>query len=757
MEARTAIAGAITMTITVSPARNEYTANAGQTIFNYTFKIFQNTDLNVYVTPVGQDANDSTDITTLYTVTGIGDEDGGSITLAIPTNANDLVTIVSNIPSSRTTDYQNNGDFRPNVVNNDFDRVVSLVKKVEDRTNRGLLLPESQQDPKPLSLPIPKAGFPVRWNGDESGLENYDGSTVSNEEIANDKVVINYSTLNAALTDTSLKLNQEVKIREHTSGNGGGGFWYVVLGTGSDDGVFTRAHNTLDLSLIYMVRENTVFADEVGIIPGSGQTTKIATFLEYIHDNKIKGVMRSGQYDVDAQLLAKSTAGKFILICQDGQAIFNYTGSEIGNLIQASEVDAIQVMNIDFECNDLVANPLDLRKITGTPTGNAGLFNVNSSDCKQTTLTTNPTGMLISGAYKKIGAQDCGVDGVSYVDAARASSGMAIINVSGIVSVSGCIISNISTPSDQDADGLAIFGSDVATITSFLGARAEVYNNIFSDCEGRFIKLQISDYEVHGNQFKLSTGFSTITEWRAIDGQANNGDIHSNTMRFGSAITFGSNANLFTLQNIRNDGGNKTSNVYKNRCTSETNISMMFNLVSNFGTCIYNLDDNEYIGSSVARMVRHTVTTLATTDEIRINARNNKAAITGELFDPTNDIDFGTKLYLEIVDNENLGAPNIRIYDDGATNFSVGANFRFRNNVGIKHRINWIFDHNDLPPGNSFYTGAQVNLNKAPNVGTNFYHVDTDGYWQRSTNTSATSEDRRASLDGIAWGAWVAV
>ena len=52
------------MTITVAPARNEYTANAAQTIFNYTFKIFADTDLNVYITPSGQDANDSADLTT---------------------------------------------------------------------------------------------------------------------------------------------------------------------------------------------------------------------------------------------------------------------------------------------------------------------------------------------------------------------------------------------------------------------------------------------------------------------------------------------------------------------------------------------------------------------------------------------------------------------------------------------------------------------------------------------------------------------
>lgn len=218
------------MTITVAPARNEYTANAGQTIFNYTFKIFQNTDLNVYVTPAGQDANDSTDLTTLYTVSGIGDEDGGSITLAIPTNANDLVTIVSAIPSRRTTDYQFNGDFIPKVVNSDFDRVVSLVKKVEDRTNRALLLPESQQDPKPLRLPIPKAGFAVRWNSDASGLENYDNRTVSNEEIASDKVVINYNSITECINDPSLKINQACNIAgRNVKSDGGGAIWDCVL------------------------------------------------------------------------------------------------------------------------------------------------------------------------------------------------------------------------------------------------------------------------------------------------------------------------------------------------------------------------------------------------------------------------------------------------------------------------------------------------------------------------------------------------
>jgi len=334
VEARTAIAGAITMTITVSPARNEYTANAGQTIFNYTFKIFQNTDLNVYVTPAGQDANDSTDLTTLYTVTGIGDEDGGSITLAIPTNANDLVTIVSNIPSSRTTDYQNNGDFRPNVVNNDFDRVVSLVKKVEDRTNRALLLPESQQDPKPLSLPIPKSGFPVRWNGDETGLENYDNSTVSNEEIANDKVVINYPTLLAAQSDASLKINQSCNIKERTIGNGGGAFWDVVSGEIANGDTIVN-HNSLPIQLKLRIGISTSIV-EAGA--DKNNVTNSTSSVQSLLDSTGSARVGIGSFKMSTIALAfeQSIRGesytKSILNFEDQGITFNNSYTELSNL-----------------------------------------------------------------------------------------------------------------------------------------------------------------------------------------------------------------------------------------------------------------------------------------------------------------------------------------------------------------------------------------------------------------------------------------
>lgn len=204
------------MTITVAPTRNEYTATAGQTLFTYTFKIFENTDLNVYVTPAGQDANDSTDQVTPSIVTGVGDEDGGTIT--IPATAlNDLVTIVSDIPASRTTDYQNNGDFRPVVVNADFDRVVSLAKQVEDVAGRSLVFPESQQNTQQLSLPAPVAGQLLRWNSGLTGLENVGVSTPV-ETTLNSVAALRALDISNLSSGTAIFLNGY-----YVDGDGGGG------------------------------------------------------------------------------------------------------------------------------------------------------------------------------------------------------------------------------------------------------------------------------------------------------------------------------------------------------------------------------------------------------------------------------------------------------------------------------------------------------------------------------------------------------
>ena len=188
--------------ITSSDVRNEYTASASQTVFNYTYKIYASTDLNVYVTPAGQ-ACSAADLTTAYTVAGVGVEGGGSITLSTPTGSGDLVTIVSAIPANRTTDYQNNGDFRPDTVNDDLDRSISITKQAIDLAQRSLTFSECQQGVSSLTLPAPVAQNYVRWKSDLSGLENIDIAASGNPT---DASVVSL-TIDATTTNVSAYLN----------------------------------------------------------------------------------------------------------------------------------------------------------------------------------------------------------------------------------------------------------------------------------------------------------------------------------------------------------------------------------------------------------------------------------------------------------------------------------------------------------------------------------------------------------------------
>ena len=226
------------MTLNASDVRDEYTASASQTIFNYTFKIYASTDLDVYVTPSGQ-ACTSADLTTAYAVSGVGLEDGGTITLTTPTSSGDLVTIVSSIPTSRTTDYQNNGDFRAATVNDDFDRTVSLVKQAVEKTNRSLLFDDCQQGVTSLSLPSPTDGNFLRWKSDLSGLENV---TLSSSGIAAEVSVTNYVALRA-LNSSSYTDGQVIFV----TNDGIAGRFVVKTGTVTDNGgtliVFTDDSN----------------------------------------------------------------------------------------------------------------------------------------------------------------------------------------------------------------------------------------------------------------------------------------------------------------------------------------------------------------------------------------------------------------------------------------------------------------------------------------------------------------------------------
>jgi hypothetical protein len=101
----------MSIAINSNPERDQYQAAGGQTVFNFSFPIFSETYIKVYQRAYADMPNDYDDILTLgvdYTVTGVGEEAGGFITLTAPAVANDIITLVGEEPIDRLsvfTDY----------------------------------------------------------------------------------------------------------------------------------------------------------------------------------------------------------------------------------------------------------------------------------------------------------------------------------------------------------------------------------------------------------------------------------------------------------------------------------------------------------------------------------------------------------------------------------------------------------------------------------------------------------------------------
>ncbi len=618
--------------------------------------------------------------------------------------------------------------------------------------------------------------FPTEAEADANDTVNAeqvaDDITGFNESISSDidgsVTRLNPATIAIALADTTLSISggESLKVKEYSNGNGGGAGWDTLAGTSTTDGLFILAHDTLNLSLVYRERDEGVFAGELGIIPGSGQATEIEIFLEHIHDNKVKGVIRSGQYDVDASILTSTTNGKFKLVCQDGEAVFNYTGVEVNHFIQSTDCDHVLVKNVTFEANDLVNTPLDLRKSSAFG-GIAGLFNVNVNNAKEVASAGSAVGLQLSGSFAKVQFIGCNVDGVTYTTLGRDATGIVLSNFAGICEVNLCNIKNITTPEDVNADGLKIFGDDVATITTRLAATAEIHNSIFQNCEDRFIKMQISNFEIHGCQFLLDNNFSTITQWRGIDAQVGGGNIHHNNFVFGTGITWGSAANIVTFQNLRNDGTEQVSMFQHNTISNQTaGLDVMANLSAEYGDNSIVICNNPILGATIEKGFALRVgngtnpiaTALTNTDSVSIEYCDNAVQdYSGQdLFSLFDAVDYGDTVYLKIKNNKVNNITSISRLTPATPGWTINHNFTISNNIHTSNQVQWTFDIDFVYGENDFVVGTQTISGATPGLGNTVYY-SVQGGIQRAYNTGGTLESRRTTSAPNAWFAWTAV
>jgi hypothetical protein len=129
------------MTISSTTVKNSYNGNGSTAIFTYTFKIFQDSDLQVIIRSASGSETIKT-LTTHYTVSGAGNSGGGSVTFTagnIPASGQTIV-IRRNLPQTQSLDYIANDSFPAESHEEGLDRSMMAIQQLQEEVTRSIKL-----------------------------------------------------------------------------------------------------------------------------------------------------------------------------------------------------------------------------------------------------------------------------------------------------------------------------------------------------------------------------------------------------------------------------------------------------------------------------------------------------------------------------------------------------------------------------------------------------------------------------------------
>jgi hypothetical protein len=119
------------VTISSETTRQTFVGNGAQTVFNYTFLLPTPGQFALYYTAL--DGTIELVAQSAYTITGVGNAAGGSITYlrsGSPIAAGTLLTITRSIPYTQTTELGNQGAYYPFIIENALDRLNMQIQQL---------------------------------------------------------------------------------------------------------------------------------------------------------------------------------------------------------------------------------------------------------------------------------------------------------------------------------------------------------------------------------------------------------------------------------------------------------------------------------------------------------------------------------------------------------------------------------------------------------------------------------------------------
>ncbi len=145
------------MTITHTIPRHEYTGDGTQTVFDFTFRVFDTSNLKVYL--------NGTEMTSGFTL------NENNIEFITAPESGSQIIIVRTLNIQRQTDFQQSTIIKASDLNFDLDYLTACLQDMQEQLNRVPIQPINHAADQ-MELPIPESGKAIVWNEEENGLEN---------------------------------------------------------------------------------------------------------------------------------------------------------------------------------------------------------------------------------------------------------------------------------------------------------------------------------------------------------------------------------------------------------------------------------------------------------------------------------------------------------------------------------------------------------------------------------------------------------
>lgn len=125
------------MTVTSTNQKVQFNGNGSTTVFAYNFKIFAQTDLSVILRSA-TGAETTQQLTTNYTVSGVGETSGGNVTMGVAPPSGTTLTILRVQPNLQGLDLVPNDPFPAGSMEDALDKLTFMVQTHDEEIGRSI-------------------------------------------------------------------------------------------------------------------------------------------------------------------------------------------------------------------------------------------------------------------------------------------------------------------------------------------------------------------------------------------------------------------------------------------------------------------------------------------------------------------------------------------------------------------------------------------------------------------------------------------